>query len=60
MQRSFKLSDRFNLALTINANNPLNHVVVTSWSTLISGNQFGQASAVGQMRTVTTNMRLTF
>jgi hypothetical protein len=60
MQRSFRLSDRFTLSLTINANNPLNHVIFTGWNTLITSPQFGTISAANQMRSVTTNMRLTF
>ncbi len=59
MQRSFKLSDRFNLAATISANNVLNHVVVTSLYTTVSP-QFGLPSAVNQMRSIQTSLRLTF
>jgi len=60
MQRSFKLSDRFNLSLQINANNPLNHVVFGSWTTLITSQQFGIPTNPNGMRSVTTNLRLTF
>ena len=62
MQRSFKLSDRFNLSLQINANNPLNHVVFGTWTTLITSQQFGLPgpNSANAMRSVTTNLRLTF
>jgi hypothetical protein len=60
MARSFRLNDRFNLATTINATNPLNHVVVTQVNNIITSQQFGLASAVNAMRTVNLNLRLTF
>ena len=60
MQRSFKLSDRFNLSLQINANNPLNHVVFGTWTTLITSPQFGLPTNPNGMRSVSTNLRLTF
>jgi len=60
LARSFKLSDRFNLAVTLNANNPLNHVVFGAWNTLISSQLFGTATSPNAMRTVNLNMRLTF
>jgi len=60
MQRSFRLNDRFTLSLQINANNPLNHVVFGSWGTTATSDQFGVAAGPNAMRSVTTNMRLTF
>jgi hypothetical protein len=61
MQRSFKLSDRFNLALTINATNPLNHPTFRGYNTLITaGNLFGLVSNPQPMRSLSTEMRLTF
>ena len=60
MQRSFRLGDRFTLNARIDANNPLNHVVVTGINTIITSPQFGYPSQVNGMRTVTTTMRLTF
>jgi hypothetical protein len=60
MQRSFRLNDRFTLSLQINANNPINHVIFTAWGTTATSSQFGVATAVNQMRQVTTVMRLTF
>jgi hypothetical protein len=60
MQRSFKMSDRFNLSLRIDATNPLNHVVFTGWNTTAGNQQFGSVSQVNPMRSVTTNLRLTF
>ena len=60
MNRSFRLSDRFTLSLQINANNPLNHVEFSTWGTTITSAQFGTVQNPNAMRSVTTNMRLTF
>ncbi|HVW06938.1 MAG TPA: carboxypeptidase-like regulatory domain-containing protein [Bryobacteraceae bacterium] len=60
MQRNFKLSDRLNLSLNIQATNPLNHVVYTSYGTVITSPQFGLPTAANAMRNITTFMRLTF
>jgi hypothetical protein len=60
MQRSFRLNDRFTLSLQINANNPLNHVIFGGWNTVITSQQFGTVDNPNAMRSVTTNMRLTF
>src|SRR6185312_13449299 len=61
MQRSFKLNDRFNLALTINATNPFNHPTFRGYNTLITvENLFGIVSNPQPMRSLSTQMRLTF
>jgi len=61
MQRSFKLNDRFNLALTIAAANPLNHPTFRSYNTLITNSDlFGLVASPQPMRSLSTTMRLTF
>jgi hypothetical protein len=60
MQRSFKLNDRFNLSLTIQATNPLNHPTFRAYNTVISNNQFGLVTGPNPMRSLSTLMRLTF
>jgi len=60
MQRTFRLNDRFALNARIDANNPLNHVAVTGVNAIITSPQFGWASAVNAMRSVSTTLRLTF
>ena len=60
LQRSFRLSERFTLSLRVDANNPLNHVVVTQLNTTVTNPLFGLPLAVNAMRTITTTMRLTF
>ena len=60
MTRAFRLSDRFTLNLRIDANNPLNHVTFPNWNTTVGSTQFGLPNSANAMRSVTTNMRLTF
>ena len=60
LARAFRLGDRLTLNLRIDSINPLNHPVFTSWNTVITSPQFGLPAGVVAMRTVTTNMRLTF
>jgi hypothetical protein len=61
MERSFKLNDRFNLALTIDATNPLNHPNFRAYNTLITaGDLFGLVTNPQPMRSLSTQMRLTF
>jgi hypothetical protein len=60
LARAFRLNDRFTLNLRFDSANPLNHVVFTGLNTTITSAQFGLPSSVNAMRTVTTNLRLTF
>jgi hypothetical protein len=60
MQRAFKLNDRFNLDLTIQASNPLNHPSFRGYNTVISNSQFGLVTNPQPMRSMSTQMRLTF
>jgi hypothetical protein len=60
MQRAFRLSERFALNLRLDANNALNHVVITGVGTTVTNPLFGFPANVNQMRTVTTTLRLTF
>ena len=60
MLRTFRLSDRVNADLRIDANNALNHVVYTNWYTTITSPQFGLPSAANGMRTVQTRFVVRF
>jgi hypothetical protein len=60
MQRAFRLSDRTALNLRLDANNPLNHVMVTQLNTTVTSPLFGFPIAVNGMRSVSTTLRLTF
>jgi hypothetical protein len=60
LSRAFRLTDRFTLNLRVEANNPLNHPVVTQLNTTVTNPLFGLPLGVNAMRTVSTNLRLTF
>jgi trimeric autotransporter adhesin len=60
LARSFRISERVNTDLRIDANNALNHVTYTSWITSVSNAQFGLPSAANTMRTVRLNLRVRF
>jgi hypothetical protein len=58
--RTFRLADRKNLTFSLQAQNPLNHPVVSGWNTSINSNQFGLPQNYGAMRSVTATMRFNF
>jgi carboxypeptidase family protein len=58
--RTFRLSDRFNLDLRVDAANALNHVTYTTWNTTVTSAQFGLPAAANAMRTIETSMRVRF
>jgi hypothetical protein len=58
--RVFRLNDRFNLELRVDAVNPLNHVTFTAWDTAVTSTQFGLPAAANAMRSVQASLRLRF
>ncbi len=61
MLRTFRVNDRVNADLRIDASNLLNHVTFQSWNTAITSPQlFGLAVSPNSMRTVQTTFRLRF
>ena len=60
MQRNFRLTDRFNMDLRVDATNSLNRVVFGSAVTTITSQQFGTLTAPNQMRRLTLTLRLHF
>ena len=58
--RTFRLTDRFNLDLRVDATNALNHVTFTSWNTTVTSAQFGLPTAANAMRSMQTVLRLRF
>ncbi len=60
MTRTFRVRDRINMDVRIDANNVLNHVVYSSWVTTVSSPQFGLPSSANQMRTAQASVRLRF
>ncbi|PWU00153.1 MAG: TonB-dependent receptor [Terriglobia bacterium] len=58
--RTFRLGDRLNADLRIDAANALNHVVFPSWNTTITSAQFGLPNPANPMRDVQTTLRVRF
>jgi len=58
--RTFRVSDRLNLDLRVDATNALNHATFTAWNTTVNSAQFGLAAAANAMRSVQTTLRLRF
>lgn len=60
MQRTFRLTKRFNLDTRIDATNVLNHAVFSSWNTTVESAQFGLPQSVNAMRSLQATMRVRF
>jgi hypothetical protein len=58
--RTFRMSDRLNLDLRVDSTNALNHVVFTTWNTIVNSTQFGLPAAANAMRSMQTTLRLRF
>jgi hypothetical protein len=50
--RTFRVSDRLNLDLRVDAADALNHVAFTSWNTIVNSTQFGSPAAANAMRSM--------
>ena len=62
MNRTFRLRDHYNLDAQLNAQNVLNHVVISSYNTTFSQytNTFGAPVGAGGMRAISVQLRLRF
>ncbi len=60
LARTFRLSDRFNLDIRLDATNALNHVNFTAWNTTINNAQFGLPVAANPMRSMQVTARVRF
>ena len=60
LARTFRLSDPFNLDIRADATNILNHVVYTTWNTIINSNTYGLPASTQGMRTLQIVGRLRF
>jgi trimeric autotransporter adhesin len=58
--RTFRVSDRLSLDLSVNATNALNHVVFTAWNVNVTNAQFGLPTGANGMRNMQTTLRLRF
>jgi len=62
LSRTFRLTDRLNLDLRVDATNALNHVTFQSWNTTVGSTQFGlpNPNAANAMRSLLTTLRVRF
>ena len=60
LSRTFRMGDRLNLDLRIEAANALNRVVFPSWNAIATSSQFGLPNPANTMRTVQTSARFRF
>jgi hypothetical protein len=60
LQRTFRLTSKYNLSARIDGTNVLNHAVFSSWITAINNTQFGLPAAANAMRSLQVTMRLRF
>ncbi len=62
LSRTFRLTDRLNLDLRVDATNVLNHVTFQNWNTTFGSTQFGlpNPSAANAMRNLLTTLRVRF
>jgi len=60
VQRIFRLNDRLNIELRVDATNVLNHVNFTAWNTTVTNAQFGLPTGANAMRSMQTTLRLRF
>ena len=58
--RVFRFGERHSVELQLVTTNALNKVTITGWNTQVGSQQFGQATNVNGMRTVTANLRFRF
>jgi outer membrane receptor protein involved in Fe transport len=58
--RAFRLTDRLNLDLRVDAANALNRVNYTAWNTIVNNAQFGLPASAAAMRTLQTTLRVRF
>jgi len=60
LQRTFRLTDKYNADLRVDAANVLNHPTFPSWVTMISSAQFGLPNPANAMRNIQTTVRVRF
>ena len=61
LARTFRLRDRYNLDLRVDATNAINNVTFASWNTIVNSAQFGLPTPpANAMRDLTTTLRLRF
>ncbi len=60
LARTFRLSDRYDMDLRVDATNPFNHVTFPGWNTTVGSPQFGLPYIANPMRSLQTSLRARF
>jgi trimeric autotransporter adhesin len=60
LARTFRLHDRFNLDVRVDATNALNHAAYASWNTTVNSSTFGLPATANPMRSLQLTSRLRF
>ena len=60
VSRIFRLGERHSADLQVQAQNMLNHVTITNWSTVLSSVNYGLATTAAPMRKITISLRFRF
>ena len=58
--RVFRLGERRSADVRFDANNVLNHVVISGWSTVVNAYNYGLPTGTQGMRSMTANLRIRF
>ena len=60
LARTFRVTKRITMDLTVNATNVLNHVTFPNWNTTVNSGQFGLPNQANGMRSVRPSLRIRF
>jgi hypothetical protein len=60
LTRSFRITERMGIDLTVNATNVLNHVTFPRWNTTVNSAQYGLPTGANGMRTIQPSVRMRF
>lgn len=60
LTRTFRLRERINMDLRVDATNVLNHVTFPNWNTIVGSSQFGLPTRANAMRSLQPSLRVRF
>ncbi len=60
LTRTFRVNERVNIDLRVDANNVFNHVTFPDWNTTVNSSQFGLPTRANAMRTLQPSLRVRF
>ena len=60
LTRTFRINERINVDLRVDANNVLNQVTFPDWNTTVNSSQFGLPTRANAMRSLQPSLRVRF